>query len=326
MSKEDLPSLADVAAKFAPAPSHAPHAAADPSTGKGGTTSDPSLKEVAVEAPKEEVVAEVVAEVGAPKEEVKKDPTASRFAALARREKAAREIEQKASQRQKEIEDRLKAVEARETRFKAAKSPMALLKEHGHSYQDALQDFMGSYKEPEQDPVDKRLQPFKERWDKLEPGMEALRTEVAQLKSELTMKQQQESYNQAMTEIRTTAADAEKYELINAMGDDAIDLVRDTVVEYFNQHQKLLDYSEACDIVEKYYEEEYLTRLATTKKLQSRFPKAETSKQPASKEVKTSKQTLTQSLQTAPKATVNIDDLPKSEAIAYLAKKLQFKE
>lgn len=326
MSEQDLPSIADVAAKFSGTAAERP---VGDGSGTGGTSSDPNaVQENGTPTPVE--VSEASAPKEAPKEVAKdapkKDPQSSRFAALARREKAFREEQQKVAQRNAEIEARERAIQEREARLQAAKKrPLDLLKEHGFQYNDALQDFMGGYTPAEEDPVDQKLKPLKDKWDKFEPNLEALKQEIQGLKTELTVKQQQESYNKAMNEIRQTAADGEKYELIGAMGDDAIDLIRDTVVEYFNQHQKMLDYSEACDIVEKYYEEEYLGRLATTKKLQSRLPKVETPKPAAPKEARAVKPTLTQDLQTSAKATVNIDDMSKQDAIAYLAKKLQFK-
>jgi hypothetical protein len=325
MSEQDLPSIDDVAAKFSGTAAERP---VGDGSGTGGTSSDPNaVQENGTPASAEVVEAAPEAVKEPVKEAPKKDPQSSRFAALARREKAFRDEQQKVAQRQAEIEARERAIQDREARLQAAKKrPLDLLKEHGFQYNDALQDFMGGYKPAEEDPVDAKLRPLKDKWDKFEPNLEALKQEIQGLKTELTVKQQQESYNKAMQEIRTVAGDAEKYELINAMGEDAIDLIRDTVVEFFNQHQKMLDYSEAAEIVEKYYEEEYLGRLATTKKLQSRLPKAETSKQPAPKEARAVKPTLTQDLQTSAKATVNIDDMSKQDAIAYLAKKLQYKQ
>lgn len=328
MSEESaLPSIADVAAKFASANAAPVHErpSEDSNSGRGGTTSDPNNVEYGkpTEAPVDAAPeAETPAEVAKPVE--KRDPAGSRFAALARKMKDALARETAVSEKQKAIEAREQALADRESRLQSAKRrPLDLLKEHGFKYDDALQDFMGGYKPAEPDPLDQRLEPLRQKWDKLEPNMEALQNEVKQLKTELTMKAQQESYEQAMGEIRTVAANTEKYELIGAMGDDAIDLVRDTVVEYFNRHQKLLDYSEACDIVEKYYEDEYVSRLLKTKKVQSRVQPA-TSKQAAPKEAKPSKPTLTQGQQTAPQATVNIDELSRADAIAYLSKKLQF--
>ncbi len=325
--KEALPSISDVAEKF----TSAVRPAAEVSEGdhKGGTPTDPSLGEAKAAETKAEEKAEEVAEV---KEEPKKDEPkkddrhASRFAALARREKAAREQEATVAQRLRDMEAREQAIRDREERFSSArKSPMKALKELGFTYADLTQDVLGNYKEPEEDPIDKKLRPIAEKWDKFEPTVEEMKKELQELKSALTLKDQQTQYEKAMAEIRTTAADVEKYELINAMGDEAIDLVRDTVVEYFKKHEKLLDYSEACDIVEKYYEEEYLNRLAGTKKLKSRFPvpRPEPSKQPA-KEA-TTKPTLTARQATAPEASPNLDDLPKHEALALLAKRLQFK-
>lgn len=325
-TNETLPSIAEIAAKMSTA------AEAAPGESKGGTATDP-----AIPAQGDGAVAAVAAtteeapKVEAPKAEEKKDPSSSRFAALARREKAAREQEATVQRRVSEMEARESAIKEREARFDSSKKrPMAALRELGFTYADLTQDVLGGYKEPEEDPLDKKLKPFKDKWDKFEPNVEALQKEVQELKNAIVQRQQTESYDKAMTEIRATAADPEKYELINTFGDEAIDLIRDTVVEYFNKNQKLLDYSEACDIVEKYYEEEYLSKLSNTKKFKAKTPTSPatpTQTKPTTiPGAKEPKPTLTNRQQTATEAKpVNIDDLPKHEAIAYLAKRLQFK-
>ena len=117
--------------------------------------------------------------------------------------------------------------------------------------------------------------------------------------------------------------------IIHQFGDEAYDLVKDVIVEYWNENKKMLDYAEAADIVESYYEREYLEKIALTKKLKSRSPTAKTAVEPSKPKVpKEAKEpsTLTNSLTSGSEAKVDLDKMSKADAIAYLAKKLQFRE
>lgn len=308
-----MPSLADVAAKMS-----------------GGTAGDPNIPEQGT-AVIDEIVAAVADAVDEqkPAEPVKpvRDPASSKFAALARKEKEIQRREKDMERRLKEIEARTGAVNEKETavqRFK--QDPIKAMKDLGLSYADITQAVLGNYKAPEEDPLDLKLKPVQQRFDKYESDSEKLTRTVEELKQQLAAKEQREQYATVMNGIKTAITDTEKYELIHTMGDEALDLVKDTMVEYWNQHQKMLDYSEACDIVEGYYEENFLSKLAKTKKLGSRLTPAA---KPATKQSTTPKEvreprTLNNRLSSAPEANVDIDKLPKHEALAYLAKKLQF--
>lgn len=311
-----LPSVAEIAAKMS-----------------GGTAGDPNIPEQVVNAIVEEV-GNVVEESPSEKkaEDAPKpvrDPAGSKFAALARKEKDIQRREKEMDRRLKEMEARTGAITEKETRVQQFKQdPLAAMKSLGMSYADITQAVLGNYKAPEEDPMDAKLKPVQQRFDKYESDTEKLTRTVEELKSQLAAKEQREQYAVVINGIKDASSDTSKYELIHAMGDDAIDLVKDTMVEYWNQHQKMLDYSEACDIVEGYYEENFLSKLAKTKKLGSRLapaaaPKAAAPKSSAPREVKEPR-TLNNRLSSAPEANVDIDKLPKHEALAYLAKKLQF--
>lgn len=261
----------------------------------------------------------------------KKDPASARFGALARKEKELRSQMSEFERRMKEFEAKEAAIREREARFQQAKRPVDKLKELGYTYADITQDLLGNYEEPTPDPVDEKLKPHQERWAKVESESEKLAREVETLKQQLTLKDQQETYKQVVTEIKSVLADEEKYELTNAMGDEGMQLVQEVILEYFRQNEEILDYAEACDIVEKYYEDEIMNRVASTKKLKSRFsaPAPQTTK-PAPKPTATQKEvretnTLTQAHTTGAQANINLDEMSKEDAIAYLSKKLQFK-
>lgn len=328
-----LPSIAEVAAAVqAPAvvPAHA--AAPDAGSLKGGTASDPTLgaQAPAPEASKEVAVEPTPAPAPEPKKvEPKKDPQSSRFGALARKEKELRQQQQAVAAQLKAAEAREAALKEKEARWDSAKKrPVQALKELGFSYSDVTADLLGNYKEPEVDPMDLKMKPWADKVDAVEPKVEELTRQINELRAALTQKEQQEAYDTAMGEIkRAAAANPEKYELISQFGDEAVDLVKDVIVEFWNENKKMLDYSEACDIVESYYEREYLDRLTSTKKLKSKFPTPapEPSKPSPKKEAK-EPSTLTNSLSSGSQAKVDLDSMSKQEAIAYLAKKLQFRE
>lgn len=328
MSNEALPSIEDVAARFTESAGN--HT--------GGTSSDPNIPDQG-SAPQPETKREEVTPTTLSDEEKKslepatkkpeKDISASRFAALARREREARERETAADKRVKEAEDRVKAAEGRESKWTNIKqNPLEALKEAGLTLSDVLNASYGKYEAPAEDPLDVKLKPLLERTGKAETQAESLLRQVEELKNQIAGKEQAEQYDRVMTGIgHTVSTGGDKYELISTMGDDAINLVRDVMVEYWKVNQKVLDYSEACDIVEKDLEERYLSPLSKTKKLQSRLgPQTAPKLAPSpDQKLKEPSSTLTNKLETAPQVNTDIDKMSKKEAIDYLTKKLQFK-
>jgi hypothetical protein len=295
-------------------------------------SSQQSAQEAPAEAPVEgaEAPAEpVAAEPEAKPVEEKKDPMASRFAALSRKEREIRQKEQETEARMKDFESKFKELQEREAKWNnVKKAPLKTLKELGISFNDLTQDAIGEYKEPEVDPTTKRFNEFEERLSKVDKLEEALNKKF----SDLDAKEANIALQEINRNIQATASD-EKYELIQTVGAEALTLVKDVMSEYFAQHQRVLDYPEACDIVEKYYED-YFSKVSNTRKIKSRFetkPVVQTPGQPkpaapkqATKEVKEPISTLTHSQAAAAQASVDLDKLPKHEALQYLARQLKF--
>lgn len=306
------PSLADVVAKHtSPAPAEAPV-----------PTEAVEEAETVVETPEPESPK--------PTEAPKKDPAAARFGALAKKERELRNQMSSFDAKMKEFEARENAIKERELRFQSARRPTERLKELGYTYADITQDLLGNYKEPELDPMDEKLKPFKDSWDKFEGQSAELAKEVQQLKNQIALKEQKEVYSQVLGEIKSVLADQDKYELTNTMGQEGLDLIQEVVLEYYNENEILLDYSAACDIVEKYYEDQIMSKVASTKKMKSRFatqsePVKPSKPSPATKEPSVPK-TLTQAHSTGSKATPNVDEMSKEDAIAYLSKKILYKQ
>jgi hypothetical protein len=350
-----MPSIEEVAQKFAgksmmssqltkPAPT-APVQETPPPTPEPATPEVPSENAEptgeTAEAVKEQMKEEAAAE-SAPEE--KKDPVSAKFAALSKREKQLRDREHKAQADLKAAEDRIKQMEQRlqkqleeaEAKTKAiteGKRPLDILKAAGFKYEDATADMLGGYQPKEPDPVDQKLQPIQQKLSKLDEVEQRL----AKWEQELTQRDQQSNLNTVNTSIKHLITSSnDRYEYLNKMGDNAVDLVRDTMVEWYTTHGEMLSYEAACDRVEEYYEEELVSKLLDTKKVKERFkapasipPKtASSSSQQAPKNPTSSSATvpttLTADMASAGEATIDIDKLPKKDALKILAKQLKF--
>ncbi len=326
MPAEKLPSIEEIATKLEKA------AQSDATNEK----KEPTIAEAAspeLNAPVVGVVDEPVAkappkvvEVAPP--EPKKDPAAGKFAALARREREARQREEAAQRRMAEIEERAKAIDEKELRISAAKRPTEILKAHGISYADVTQDVLGDYNAPEPDPMDVKLS---ERLTPLAEENKALKADLAKMQEQLASIQSDRvevAKREVAQAIQQSARDG-GCELIEAVGDEAYTLVQEVIRNFWHQHKKVLSYREACDKVEEYYVNA-VSKLVETPKMKSRYaPPTPTapSKSSPKKEVAERPNTLTQSLTQGKSATrPDIDKLPKHEALAVLATQLRFKE
>lgn len=319
MSVEGLPSISEVAAQVQAAKVEKTEAKApeEPKT------------EVPAEEPKVETTPEPKPEE--PKVEPKKDPDSRKFAALSQKERKLREREQQFQKqqreweaKQREFDDKFKQLKEREESLTKGKRPLDVLKAAGFSYEQATQDVLGGYKPPEPDPMDQKLEPINQRLSKLDE----IEQKLTQWEQSLQAKEQQQNYRLMMDSIKETVEkNQEKYELVHSMGEEGVDLIKDVMVEYYNEHEQLLTYEEACEQVEAYYEQELLERLSKTKKVQSRFKTAEASPTPPASpkpQEKPQPKTLTADMTSGGEATVDIDKMSPREALEYLSKKLKF--
>lgn len=322
-----LPSVEEIAAQFSnPTPvdrsagNEALQAALDSKDLRAPV--DAQVAETVEEVVEEAAVEPIVEEV----KEEKRDPLAGKFAAIARREREIRQREKEFEERSKADETRAAQLKEKEERLQRIKSsPIKNLKELGITWQDLIQDSVGQYEEKPVDPIDKRFSEVESKLSKIDE----VEKELNKRFQVLADREQQAALQEVMDNIKSTAQ-GEKYELIQTLGDEAYGLVKDVMSEYFHEHKKFLDYSEACDIVEKWYEDTYVSKLTNTKKVQARFNTSST--QPAKtapKPVPVKKEakeptSLTNSLNSATQATVDVDKMPRHEAIQYLASKLKF--
>ncbi len=278
----------------------------------------PSTEEVVAAEPTTEAASETPVEPT--KTEPKPDPMSSKFAALARKEREARRMAAQAEQRMQDAEARAKAAEERVSRFGRLKSdPLGVLKEEGLSYNDLTMHALGAKPEEVIDPVDAKLN---ERLAKFTPELEKLKqleAEQAQYREERRM-MALDKMNQEIHTAVVTGGD--KYEIITALGQEGLDTVRDVISEYYAANKKILTYEEACDMVEGYYES-YAESFTKTKKIQSKFaPKAPVAPtKPSTPKIEAkAPTTLTNTLTQASQA-INLDNLPKHQALEILTKK-----
>ena len=201
-------------------------------------------------------------------EETKSTPRESaRFAELAKRQ---RELTQK----QLEIkakEERLTPVE--QALAKAKENPLAALEVLGISYEDLTHYILQEGKEP--GPEDK-LAALEKRIEEKERAEREAREREAQERVEATLAQFKETIAQ------TAKAAPEQYELINASGQYGVDLVFETVSEYFESNKQVLPLETALQAVEAYLEGEAL-KVAQANKIKAKLVPPATAKEKESK-------------------------------------------
>lgn len=300
MLDQELPSINEVASKFMSAEVTSPVEA--PET---PPTEAPKPVESAVVEP------------------VKKDSIAAKFASLARREREARKQREEVENKAKDLETREKAAQERESRLKTVKRPLEALKELGFSYAQATEDALGGYKEPEIDPVEQklneRLGPYDERLKKVEEAEARVKDQLAQIEQQKI----QHAIREVNDQIKHTVTNGD-YELIAAHGEEAIDIVREMMTQYYQTNKKVLTYQEACDRLEKYYVS-YADKLAATNKIKSKYGAVAPSKQQSVKtEVKEPSPTLTNAHSSAPKATPTPENMSDDDLLDHLAKKIRY--
>lgn len=331
MKVEGFPTIDEIAAQV----SKTPAAAAETVSQDAPEELPPPLEVEGVDITAS-VDPDVAKPVEAKKEEPKRDAAASKFAALARREKQAREAEDRIAQMQSQMAQQQQAFQkqmdeltAKQTQLSQVKNPLDVLKAHGFSYQDVTQAAVGAYEAPAPDPIDEKirgsLDPVQAKLTEIESKSKKLDEALAQIQAERAEYQRQQRNSQILD-----AASKGGYELVATMGEEAFDLVQNVMLVYQEKHQRALSFEEACDTVETYYQS-YADKFLGTQKIKSRFappaPSVPTKQsKPQVPEAKESPKTLTQSLTQGTRAKTNFDELSKHEALERLATQLRFQD
>ena len=155
------------------------------------------------------------------------------------------------------------------------------------------------------------------------------REELDALKSQIL----QEKVDAGETTLRrnlvgTIEAQKEQFELCASMGDEAIDLAREVIDQYWAANKQVLTYAEVLGMVESHYEDQILKRLLATSKAQKlAAPKAAPIETPKAAPAKTAPRpvsTLSNAAKAKSDTQVNVDRLPMNDAIQHLLRKHGF--
>lgn len=267
--------------------------------------------------------------------EPKKDPESAKFAALARKEKANREAEQRVKQAEQQLQQRQAEVDARakelEERLQKSKSgnPIERIKAIGVSPEEVNQALLGGWKEPEVDPVDAKLTPLQQKIEKVLKENEELRKKVEGVDNDVRQREQHQNYLKFVDAVKKTVeADPDKFEYVSLHGQEAIDLVQEVMVKHYQDNNNaLLGYDEACELVEEWYEQKAET-LLKSRKLQGKVqpPSQQTPQSTSPAKAKDEPATLTAAMSSASQDTVDITKMSDREAQAYIARLMTMKK
>jgi hypothetical protein len=210
-----------------------------------------------------------------PTEEPKQDTgVSSKFAALAKKEKAVRakqsEIQSK-EQALAEKEAKLAAMEAKingfeEAKAQAKKNPLKYLQETGLTYDDIVQ---AQLNELQEDPA---LMEVKTKLDAMEKAQKDAELKAAEDEKRRIAEEENKVYEGYKAKIKAHVSGKDEYELINTYNQH--NLVFDTIRDFFDAKGRVISIDEAAQLVEKYLEgevEQQLTRAQQLKRFQTKF-------------------------------------------------------
>ena len=187
------------------------------------------------------------------------------YAALARKEKSLRERE-----------TQLKRLEGLEK--KAKESPLEFLKEFGLSYDQLTDLILGADEKPEPT-ADDRVAALEARLENERVAREAADAAA----KEANIERQINTFKTGVL-AHGIKSNPDKYELINARGDDGVELVFEVIQSHFEKTQEVLSWDKAADYTEEHLETEARKLLSLKKFKPAATP---TSQEPRSQESNT---------------------------------------
>lgn len=210
----------------------------------------------------------------------KVDPLAPKFGALARREKSIVTRQNELKAKEAELEKKMAEFEARFKRHdeiykKAKMDPRPFLEELGWDYNRLSEAHLNDYQPTPED----RIRTLEERLESEQKAKESEREKQLRLQQEEAQRSLEEAKTNALHNITAEIKKmADKYEYINEF--EGFELVYDTMMDHYNKTAAegkpvILALEEACDLVEKFIEEEQVSKVFKTKKFQSKFKQNE---------------------------------------------------
>lgn len=219
----------------------------------------------------------------------------AKFAALAKKERIARQQSQRIKQLETQIAERERAVAERERSWEDEfkKSPLEAIKRRGYSYEDLTKAALNDGKfQPETEIKEVRSELDRMRQEQADKEKKAIEAEK---------QAEQQREQQAVETFKTNIAghiesNKEKYELTALF--EAEELVFQTVEEHYlrtskDGKPKILSLDEACDLVESYLENEIERTATSSKKFQSKFQALKAQKETEAKPTSKTSTTLT---------------------------------
>jgi len=225
-------------------------------------------------------------ETKAPEPTTTKEDTAlsPKFAALAKKAKAAYQAQAQLKAEKASLEAKRKEIdEFSKYKQEATSNPLKALEALGWKYDD-LVNFVLNDQQPTSDQklsrVEQQLEAFKREQEAKEQG----RLEQERLSAQKQYEETIDAFKSRVSQHVTS--NSEKYELINLH--EAQDLIFDTIEEYFNKTNQVMDIAKAAELVENYLENQFETTFQKSKKVQSKLAPKKEEPQPQSQNKSTS--------------------------------------
>jgi len=189
---------------------------------------------------------------------------AKKFSQLSKKEAQIRAREAEMEAKYKPMNEELsKYKEISQLKQYAKSNPMAVLKHFDLTYDDLVNfQLQGGESNPNVS--------YKELERKMQEQQAMLEEKLAQQRKSEEETQKSRAVDNYKRNIDSFIREnANDYELINYKG--ARDVVFQTIEEHYNKHKVELSFKEACDAVEKYFEEEELGKMLSLNKIKARL-------------------------------------------------------
>jgi hypothetical protein len=223
----------------------------------------------------------------------KPDMFAEKFSSLAKKEKRILREKEEAKALRDVISRKEQEIAAREEKIKQFEalqsgSPIDKLKALGTSYDELTQWYLNNGNPTPELLAQKAVQEVEKfKTEQQESQKRAMEDQKKAAEAELG--EVLDQFKESIGEFVTTKT--EDYELINLFDQSA--LVYDTIEQYFNENQKILNIKEAADLVEQYLED-LVKKTTDTKKFKKLYqPEAQSNEKKVDPQTRTQTQTRT---------------------------------
>jgi len=208
------------------------------------------------------------------------DPFSRRFAQLAREQKKLRQERDEMKRVQQELDARKNTVSSYDDLQKLARdNPYEVMQKLGLDYEVLSKQVL---QDGQKDPADQMLQEI----NSLKQELSELKKSEQDRLDQANQSKQEKARIEWIDEIKTFVdnnSDEGRYEIINAVGEDAYELIAEVQTAHYQDTQEVMPYDEAALMVENHLEEQFSTEaqkyLKSSKvksKLESLFAPAKT--------------------------------------------------